>query len=149
MAISDIDILKDGGGTWTNWLGAAQVPDAVHQTYGTERSNILKCFENSGKDMKSFGGTDLLEQSDKLAATMFFEKLAEFGIFVVSRGEVEQWLPALQVVGKKTAWAVAMLERLGSDPIDPTYVRPASDDVWAFMREIVKWVKNPARRGMI
>jgi AAA domain, putative AbiEii toxin, Type IV TA system len=26
-AISDIDILKDGGNTWTGWLGASQVPE--------------------------------------------------------------------------------------------------------------------------
>jgi hypothetical protein len=50
--------------------------------------------------------------------------------------------------GKKTDWTVSMLERLGSDPESPDYVRPGSNDVWAFMQKIVDWVKNPTRKGL-
>lgn len=40
-----------------------------------------------------------------------------------------------------------MLERLGSDPNDATYVKPAAGDVWDFMRGIVKWVRDAKRKG--
>ncbi len=40
-----------------------------------------------------------------------------------------------------------MLERLGSDPNDAAYVKPTTGDVWDFMRDVVKWVKDPGRKG--
>ena len=62
-------------------------------------------------------------------------------------GELEQWLPHLNVSGQKTEWTMAMLQNLGDDPGSATYVRPSNDDVWAFMRQIAVWVKDPARKG--
>ena len=32
-----------------------------------------------------------------------------------------------------------MLQRLGSDPNDGAYVKPAAGDVWDFIRGVVKW----------
>jgi hypothetical protein len=34
-----------------------------------------------------------------------------------------------------------------SDPTGADYVRPAQGDVWEFMRGIIQWIKNPARKG--
>lgn len=146
-AVSDIDIVKDGGKTWGDWLEAAQLPAALHSGYAAQRAAVKGCFEASGKDMKTAGGVANLSGGDRLAADQLFDVLAEYGVFVVRRGELEDWLPSLGVPGKKTDWTVAMLERLGSDPADPNYVGAASGDVWDFIDGVVEWIKNPGRRG--
>lgn len=81
------------------------------------------------------------------AANHFFDDLNGYGIFPVRNGELESWLKPLGVPGAKTKWAVGMLEALGSDPNSGNYVRPGNDDVWAFLRDVIAWVKNPARKG--
>lgn len=146
-AIPDIDIVKDGGRTWNDWLNACQVPTALHAGYQAQRNAIKDCFDASGKEMKTAGGVSILTGSDRLAANQLFDVLAEYGVFVVRGGELENWLSALGVPGKKTDWTVAMLERLGGDPMDASYVRPASGDVWEFIGKVVAWIKNPSRRG--
>lgn len=147
-AITDIDIVKDGGNTWTNWLKAANLPEALYTGLGQQRASIKDSLQASGKNMKTDGGLELLNKDDRLAANMLFDSLESFGVFPVRRGEVENWLPHLNVPGKKTDWTVAMLKRLGSDTNDMNYVRPADDDVWAFLEKIVAWIKNSARKGM-
>lgn len=146
-AISDIDILKDGGKTWTEWLASAHIPAALHTGFSAQRATIKDRFDVAGKDMKANGGVNALPAADKQAAEQLFQTLAEYGIFVVQRGELEHWLAPLSVPGKKTDWTVAMLERLGSDPADPNYVQPGTDDVWDFIGKVVQWVRNAARKG--
>ncbi len=52
-------------------------------------------------------------------------------------------------LGKKPDWAIAMLERLGSDSEDETYVAPGAADVWDFVRSVLGWIGNPARAGTL
>lgn len=146
-AIPDIDILKDGGKTWTDWLASAHIPDALHTGFAAQRASIKDRFDAAGKDMKADGGVNALPAADKQAAEQLFQTLDEYGVFVVRRGELEHWLAPLGVPGKKTDWTVAMLERLGSDPADPNYVPPGADDVWAFIAKVVHWVRNAERNG--
>lgn len=146
-AISDVDIIKDGGKVWTGWLDAAHVPSVLQAGYAAQRAAIRDCLEASGKDMKRDGGIDLLAGDERLAAVQLLDQLAEYGVFVVRRGELESWLPSLGIPGKKTDWAVAMLERLGSDPANMSYVQPAAGDVWEFVGNVVAWIKNPERKG--
>jgi len=73
--------------------------------------------------------------------------LADYGIFVVRKGELENWLQSLNASGKKTDWTISVLEKMGSDPASTDYVKPAQGDVWDFMRSIVVWIKNSARKG--
>lgn len=147
VAIPDIDVLKDGGGVWTGWLNVAHIPSARHGGLATDRVSIKALLDATGQDMK-VGGVALLNGPDKDAANTLFDALQEYGIFVVRTGELERWLPAVGAQGRKTDWVVDMLERLGSDPADANYVHPSQGDVWDFMRSIIEWVKNPARRGM-
>jgi ABC-type cobalamin/Fe3+-siderophores transport system ATPase subunit len=155
-AIPDIDILKDGGQVWTNWLKAAAIPAALHQGLSVTRDNLKKCFEATGKDMKRDGGIDALLPDDKAAAKELFGNLDEYGVFVVRRGELETWLPELGAVGKKTDWTISVLEIMGSDPTSSSYVKPTrrkpsmfspKENVWEFMRKIVKWIEDPSRKG--
>jgi hypothetical protein len=146
-SIPDIDFVKDGGKTWTDWLEAAGIPGALHLGYGQQRAAINDALKATGKDMKTEGGLTLLGPNDRLAADQLFGNLEEFGIFPVRRGEMENWLPDLKIPGKKTDWTIAMLERLGSDPSHEDYVRPSTDDVWEFLEKIVAWIRNPSRKG--
>jgi ABC-type cobalamin/Fe3+-siderophores transport system ATPase subunit len=146
-AVPDIDILKDGGRTWLEWLDAAHIPELLHTGFSAQRASIKNYFETAEIDMKAHGGVNALPLAERQAAEHLFSTLADYGVFAVQRGEVENWLPSLDVPGKKTDWTVAMLERLGSDPADDKYVRPANDDVWEFVRGIVKWVRNGSRKG--
>ena len=147
-AIPDIDILKDGGGTWTAWLTCAQIPNAMHGGLGIQRSAIYNCFNGPEKDMKKNGGINALDTDDRRAAIELFDTLDNYGVFTVRGGEMESWLSCLNVPGKKTDWTVAMLDRLGRDPESPDYVHPSGEDVWEFMQKVVSWVRNPARKGM-
>ncbi|HZF85362.1 MAG TPA: AAA family ATPase [Burkholderiaceae bacterium] len=146
-AIPDIDIVKDGGKTWTEWLQAAHIPDVLHAGYQAQRSSIKLCLEKTGKDMKAGGGVDILATAEKSAANLLFDTLEQYGIFVVRRGELENWLPVLGISGKKTDWTIATLERLGSDPSSQSYVRAGTDDVWQFMSGIMSWIKDRTRKG--
>jgi hypothetical protein len=145
-AIVDVDMLKEGGGNWIPWLKAARVPDPLHVGLGQQRASLHKLFTDKGLEMKD-GGITQLKNTDKAAANDFFDQLERYGIFGVRNGEVESWLSALNVGSRKAAWTVDMLERMGSDSNDPAYVRPATGDVWDFMRSVVAWVREPQRKG--
>lgn len=145
-AIVDVDILKDGGATWLGWLRSAQLPDALHSGYSQQRGDLNGIFKSKGIDMKA-SGIATLPSGDKLAAEQLFDTLDSYGLFVVRNGELESWLKALKVPGKKTEWTISMLEKMGSDPASKSYLKPTQRDVWDFMRGIVAWVKNPARKG--
>lgn len=148
-AISDIDILKDGGMTWTNWLKSARIPETLHLGYGQQREAIKNKFEQEHIDMKKEGGITALPPQDQKAAEIFFQTLDSHGVFVVRSGELESWLKELQIPGKKTDWTIAMLDRLGSDPSSKDYVKPTENDVWEFIRKIIKWVQDPERDGLL
>ncbi|MEL3889359.1 AAA family ATPase [Ferrovibrio sp. MS7] len=146
-AITDIDIVKDGGETWTDWLSAAQIPSILHIGYGQQRAAICDAFKATGKDMKTSGGLSILDAKSREAADLLFSNLEGFGVFPVRGGELENWLSHLGILGKKTDWTVAMLERLGSNPLDAAYVKPSNDDVWEFLEKIIAWIQNPSRKG--
>ena len=94
------------------------------------------------------GGIDLLCGDAKQAAIEFFDQLDRYGVFAVRKGELESWLPNLRgAVRKKTDWTISALEKMGSDPNDAEYAKPAAGDVWEFMRKIVAWIKDTTRKG--
>jgi energy-coupling factor transporter ATP-binding protein EcfA2 len=99
-AIPDIDIVKDGGTTWTNWLSAAHVPSLMHLPLGQQRAALKGALEATGKDMNRDGGIAILGASDQAAAENFFDTLDEHGVFAVRRGELENWLPSLGVANR-------------------------------------------------
>jgi hypothetical protein len=92
-------------------------------------------------------GITQLADDDRAAAIDLFDHLQRYGVFVVRNGEVESWLPQLGIKSQKAAWTVEMLDRMGGDPSDANYVRPAAGDAWDFMRGVVEWVRNSQRKG--
>jgi hypothetical protein len=148
-AIVDIDILKEGGAVWSGFLEGGFVPPIERQTLATARSAVKQRFDAKQGDMKKWnGGVDLLDPDDKEACSNLIERLSEYGLFVVPRGEVESWLTALGAKGHGPDWLVDIFEKMGEDPASTGYVKPTASDVWGFVSGLRRWLTNPNRKGI-
>ncbi|MCF2147643.1 ATP-binding protein [Desmonostoc muscorum LEGE 12446] len=148
VGIVDVDILKDGGQDWTNFLKSGFIPELEYQSLANFRNAVKEKFDTVGKNMKRDGGVDILFGSDKEAANNLFDKLAEYGLFVVRKGELESWLLQLGATGHGPNWLINIFEKMGEDPESQDYLKPSDDDVWSFCGEIKKWFTNPNRKGI-
>lgn len=146
--IVDVDILKDGGSVWSGFLESGFLPEIEKNALALTRQAIKQKFEQSGKDMKRDGGINILIGSDKEALSNLFEKLAEYGLFVVPYGELESWLKNLGISGHGPNWLIGIFEAMGEDPSSNTYIKPKEDDVWAFITSIRNWFLNSMRKGI-
>lgn len=142
VGIFDIDILKDD---WSAELTAFGLPEIERRTLGQTRSELLRKFKDSGKDMKKVG-IAALESNDQQTATNVFERLAEYGLFVIPTGEAESWFPGQGMHGSK--WLINVFESFGDNPDAPNFVRPENGGVWRFIDQISVWLKNPMRKGI-
>lgn len=148
VGIVDIDVLKDGGQNWTKFLDGGFIPRIEQNSLASLRSDIKKRFDKSGKEMKCDGGIDILEIEDKEAANNLFNRLQEYGIFVVRKGELKTWLPELGASGHGPKWLVDVFERMGEDPNHADFLHPGENDVWSFVSEIRKWLVDPNKKGI-
>lgn len=146
--IVDIDILKDGGRVWSRLLDAACVPETSRTALNSHRSAVQRAFDESGKDMKKDGGVAALDRDARESCVSLLNQLADYGIFVVSGGELESWLTELGVVGHGPEWLIEVFEKMGANPRSTDYVRPKDDDVWAFLEKIGEWTRDTSRNGM-
>lgn len=146
--IVDIDILKEGGSTWMNFLDCGFLPELEKEPLANLRQQIMKKFEQTGKNMKRDGGIKILDTNNKEALTNLFSKLAEYGLFVVPNGELESWLPHLNATGHGPSWLVKIFELMGEDPNSETYIKPENNDVWSFIENISQWFFNAKRKGI-
>lgn len=145
-AIVDLDIFKDKT-AFKKLLSAAKVPQNLINTWGSLRGQIKRAFEEVNSDPKN-DGLEKLKDSETESAQNLIDNLKEYGIFLVPVGELEMWLKGLDVNGKGPSWLIKIFEKMGSDPSDSDYIKPADDDVWFFIREIASWVDNPNRKGV-
>lgn len=148
VGIVDVDILKDGGQDWTNFLKGGFVPKLEHESLAISRNSVKQEMDKTGKNMKRDGGVDILSGSDKEAVNNLFDKLADYGLFAVRKGELESWLSCLGATGHGPKWLIDIFEKMGEDPESPDYLKPSDDDVWLFLGEIKKWFTNPNRKGI-
>jgi len=118
-----------------------------HDSIKLERAGVWSDLTSDGKNPKSGGGLCLLDGSAKEKADNLFDRLDKYGLFVLRHGEVEHWLPQLNITRSKR-WLRNIFESLGSDPKDPEYLHPGDDDVWAFIDKVAIWIKDSARRGI-
>jgi hypothetical protein len=150
--IVDLDVLLSSD--FSKLLVAANVPQITTSGLTQTRAQIKGAFDravSSGSDVartvKTLGINSL--SGDELeAARNLLTQLREYGVFIVSVGEVEMWLRHLGVTGHGSGWLIQMFERIGSDPTHSAYARPDSTDVWNFIREVSKWIEDPHRSGM-
>jgi predicted ATPase len=146
-AVLDIDALNLSGHSWTSHLSACGIPQSQHQPLSTQRSTVWGFLSANGQDPKREGGLALLRGQEREAAENLLGSLAQYGLFILPNGEVEHWLPSIDVPRNKT-WLREIFEALGSDPEDASYVRPEAGDVWDFMDSVGSWLVNPNRRGI-
>lgn len=149
-AIVDADVLF--ADDLPKFLKAAQVPSPVaqgiHATRGTLRHDVRKRLANNDAPLKR-EVIPKLDKAEREAFEHLCRSLADYGVFVVPVGELEDWLTplGLKPTKNKSYWLEQALERLGWDPDSDTYARPAEGDVWQFMRDVAKWIRNPDRKG--
>lgn len=146
--IVDVDVLKDGGTTWTNLLSGANVPGIAHGSLATMRSAVKQAMDSTGRDMKRDGGIAVLNPPEREAAENLLAQLGEYGIFVVPGGELESWLKHLGASGHGPSWLISVFERMGEDPDAADYLKPSLDDVWTFMQNIKGWLIDSNRKGI-
>lgn len=146
--VVDIDVIKDGGIVWTGFLESGSIPELERAPLAVLRQALKKKFEDSGKNMKRDGGIQILSGGDKEALQNFFDKLADYGLFVVPNGELESWLTGLDASGHGPNWLVEVFEKMGEDPVSENYLKPESNDVWEFIDSIAAWFLNPRRKGI-
>jgi ABC-type cobalamin/Fe3+-siderophores transport system ATPase subunit len=146
--IVDIDVLKDGGSTWTNLLIGANVPSITHGSLATIRIAVKQAMEKTGRDMKRDGGVAILNQPEREAALNLLAQLGEYGISVVPGGELESWFQHLGVSGHGPSWLIGVFEKMGEDPASSDYLKPTSDDVWTFVQKMKTWLIDSNRKGI-
>ena len=146
--IVDVDILKDGGATWSSFLQSGFIPELEAKSLAQLRRDLKNKIDQSGKNVKRDWGISILPPGDKEAATNLFERLAEYGLFVVPGGELESWLPDLNCAGHGPSWLIEVFEKMGDDPVQQGYVHPADNDVWVFVDAVSSWFMNPGRKGI-
>jgi len=146
--IVDIDVLKDGGATWTNLLGSVHVPSISHQSLATQRVAVKQAMDATGRDMKRDGGVSILQKQDREGACNLLGLLSEYGVFVVPEGELESWLKGCGASGHGPSWLIEVFERMGEDPDAEDYLKPNEGDVWQFVSLVKAWLVNPDRRGI-
>ncbi|NWB74906.1 ATP-binding protein [Pseudomonas sp. G5001] len=146
--IVDIDVLKDGGSTWTNMLISTSVPNISHNSLATMRVAVKQAMDATGLNMKRDGGVDILKGEDKEAAINLLEQLADYGMFVVPKGELESWLKITNTSGHGPSWLIDIFEKMGENPSSPNYIKPSEGDVWEFISKIRAWHVNANRKGI-
>lgn len=148
VGIVDIDIVKEGGTNWINLLKSANIPEIAQGSLATLRASVKQAMDNTGKDMKKNGGITILEKENQEAASTLLKQLADYGIFIVPNGELESWLKDLNITGHGSTWLINIFEKMGEDTESLEYLKPSSNDVWAFIQNIRIWLFDPHRKGI-
>ena len=109
--------------------------------------------EDKRKYFKVAGGTELLKCGTKEAAENLFDDLERYGYFIVRKGEVESWLPCLDVPRSKQktgeqSWRANIFAAMGNHPRSEKYAGPESGDVWDFVGRAKGWLTNAHRKGI-
>ncbi|SBS64509.1 ATP-dependent nuclease [Vibrio splendidus] len=147
-AVVDVDILKEGGQVWSNFLGSGFIPQISQTPLGAIRQALKQKFNDESIDMKRDGGISALPDEEREAAENLFKQLSDYGLFVVPNGELESWLKPLEASGHGPKWLVEIFEKMGENPESESYVKPSIGDVWGFLELIKIWAIKPNRKGI-
>jgi len=143
-AILDLDLLK-GREDFRDLLRSAFVPEVFWDPWEDRRRRLHQQINNA--DYKDGGVQRLGGEARQLADTLL-ASLAEYGVFLVPNGELECWLPELEVGGHGPEWLTQVFARMGTDPSDEGYKKPTAGGVWRFIQRVAAWVADPRRKGM-
>jgi len=154
-AVVDLDVLLSDD--LSKLMASAYIPEITIAGWTQIRAKIKAAFKkklNPGEDTKELArlvktaGISALDGDEHESGERLIADLSSYGLFLVPVGEVERWLSKLGVAGHGSRWLVPMFEKMGSDPEDSSYTRPAEGDVWTFVRGIAAWISDPLRRGI-
>ena len=149
-AIADLDVVTTSDSTgFQAVLIAAGIPEGTRTALGQLRGNLKRDCAGARADIKK-RGIGAVAGSIRQDLDNFLEQLSRYGIFLVSVGELEGWLPSLRRESwdSKTEWLIRTFQAMGEDPQANTYLRPANDDVWAFIGKTKSWLHNADRLGI-
>jgi energy-coupling factor transporter ATP-binding protein EcfA2 len=144
VAVVDLDILK-GREDFRDLLKSTFVPQVFWEPWEEVRQRLQQKMR--GEDWKA-GGIYRLPRDVRDWAEQLLNACAEYGLFIVPAGELECWLPELEVGGHGPEWLTAVFQRMGTDPGAKDYQRPAAGGVWRFMQAVARWIADPLRKGM-
>jgi hypothetical protein len=144
VAIVDLDLLK-GREDFRDLLKAAFVPPVFYEPWEEIRNRLDQKLRG---DAYKRGGIYVAPRETRTMGEELLSSLAEYGLFVVPTGELECWLPELEVGGHGPEWLTAVFQKMGVDPTSPDYQRPNRGGVWKFMQRVAAWIADPRRRGM-
>jgi ABC-type Fe3+/spermidine/putrescine transport system ATPase subunit len=144
VAITDLDILK-GREDFRDLLKATFVPQVFWEPWEEVRARIFQKMR--GEDWKA-GGIYRAPRELRSAAEQLLQSCCEYGLFIVPPGELECWLPELEVGGHGPEWLTAVFQKMGMDPGTPEFLRPDGTGVWRFMQGVARWIADPRRKGM-
>ena len=153
-AIIDLDTTVTGAkAEWRKFYAAVGVDQTAETALEAMRATTAGPLRAQGKNADGLvckrTGLAAVSAADRARAQTYFAALADVGIFVVTAGELESWLPALGVSrSAKAKWIVDMFKALGSNPKGKAYVAPAAGDVWDFLDSVGAWIADPSRGGM-
>lgn len=143
-AILDLDLLK-GREDFRDLLRSAFVPEVFWEPWEEQRRRLHQQINNA--DYKA-GGIQRLSGGARALADTLLASLSEYGVFLVPYGELECWLPELEVGGHGPEWLTQIFSRMGTDPGEPGYQRPTGGGVWRFIQRVAGWIAEPRRLGM-
>ena len=143
-AILDLDLLK-GREDFRDLLRSAFIPEVFWEPWEEQRRRLHQKINNA--DYKD-GGIQRLGGEDRELANTLLASLAEYGVFLVPNGELECWLPELEVGGHGPEWLTQVFARMGTDSSEDGYMRPTGGGVWRFIQRVAAWVADPRRKGM-
>ena len=144
VAMVDLDILK-GREDFRDLLKACYVPPVFWEPWEEQRNRLHQKLRN--EEYKA-GGVYRTQGEVRRMAENLVESCAEYGLFIVPAGELECWLPELEVGGHGPEWLTAVFQKMGTDPTSATYQRPEKGGVWRFMQAAARWIADPRRKGM-
>jgi len=144
VAVTDLDILK-GREDFRDLLKATFVPQVFWEPWEEIRARIFQKMK--GEDWKA-GGIYRAPRELRGMAEQLLQSCCEYGFFIVPNGELECWLPELEVGGHGPEWLTAVFQKMGMDPGSPEYLRPNDTGVWRFMQSVARWIADPRRKGM-
>ena len=144
VAIVDLDILK-GREDFRDLLKAGFVPPVFWEPWEEQRNKLHQKLRN--EEYKD-GGVYRTQGEVRRMAENLVESCAEYGLFIVPAGELECWLPELEVGGHGPEWLTAVFQKMGTDPTSDSYQHPERGGVWRFMQAAARWIADPRRKGM-